>query len=82
MKQRWKFYSSQPVAALLNTFYDESMILKYSLIVLLVLGSDLSKFPFLHLLSEWATLVNGRYCKVSEDHETAYAVLCLVAWIH
>lgn len=78
MKQRWKVYSSQPVAALLNTLYDGSMMLKHSLVILLVLRSDLSKFPFL-CLSEWATLVSDRYCKVSEGHETAHPVFCLVA---
>lgn len=79
MKQKWKVYSCQLVTTLLNTSDDGSMMLKHSLIVLLFLGSDLSKFLFLRLLLEWATLVSGRYCKVSEGHETAHPVLWLVA---
>lgn len=71
--------SSQPVAVLLNTLYDGFILLKHSLIMLLVLKSDLLNFPFLDLLSEWATLVSGRYCKVSEGHETARPVLHIVA---
>lgn len=46
MKQRWKVYSSQPVAVLLNTLYDGSILLKHSLIVSLALKLDLSNFPF------------------------------------